>query len=243
MRRGGLLVAAAVIVFANGVVLMEVARNRAAGPVETIQLTERELPLDSRGKEDTGVEVHLNWRRFSLVEDDLSWLDQAKLEELGFDYTRALRDPRHPPLPRPAFVALEYDGPAWEQWLKSAQQDSVARGGTLQTGLISRLVPIDLAKTPEPLLQKYQGRGKYLIVRGVVQLSAWTFQAGGAPKPLRLQPNISELLPGSIHVPRPLSDVLGNLSIATPAAGPRYNLTLAYGRSFEPWIVAEPDGR
>ena len=234
MRRLGLLVAGAIILVTNAVALIEVALNRAGAPVENIQLTERELPLDFREKEDTGVAVHLSWRRFSSVPDDVSWLNQTKLEELGFDYAWAQRHPENPPSPRPAFVALEFDGPAWERWLKSAQQDRVAKDGA------SRLVPIDVAKTPEPLLQKYQDRGKYLIVRGVVQLSAWTFQAGGTPALPRLQPNISELLPGSIHVPRPLSDTLGNLPTATPTASPRYTLTLSYGRSFEPWIVTQP---
>ena len=240
MRRLGLLVAGAIMLVTNAVALIEVARNRAGAPVENIQLTERELPLDFREKEDTGVAVHLSWRRFSSVPDDFSWLNQAKLEELGFDYAWAQRHPENPPSPRPAFVALEFDGPAWERWLKSAQQAGIAERSPVETGLTSRLVPIDVAKTPEPLLQKYQDRGKYLIVRGVVQLSAWTFQAGGAPGPPRLQPNISELLPASIHVPRPISDTLGNLPTPAPPAGPRYTLTLSYGRSFEPWIVTEP---
>ena len=97
MRRRGLLVAAALILVTNAVVLVEVARNRAGAPVETIQLTERELPLNFRGKEDTGVSVSLNGRRFYSVGDDFSWLNQAKLEELGFDYARALRHPQDPP--------------------------------------------------------------------------------------------------------------------------------------------------
>lgn len=42
--------AAAVIVVTNGIVLIEVARNRAGVPIETIQLTERELPLNFREK-------------------------------------------------------------------------------------------------------------------------------------------------------------------------------------------------
>jgi hypothetical protein len=91
---------------------------------------------------------------------------------------------------------------------------------------------VDVAKTPEPLLRKYANGGKYLIVRGLVQLSATT-RLGQ----IQLLPSISQLLPGTIHVPAPLSDALANLPIAPSAASPRYTLTLSYGRNFEPWIV------
>jgi hypothetical protein len=214
---------------------MEVARNRAGAPLETIQLTERELPLNFREKEDTGVGVRLNWERFDPASNEYSWLDRTKLEGLGFDYAKALRDPQHPQLARPAFVALEYDGPAWAEWLKSVQQ---AKPGVTQFELFSRLIPVDVAKTPEPLLIRYPDRRRYLVIRGLVQLSVWTFHVGGGqegqPRP---HPTISEVLPGSIHVPAPLSDALGKLPSPTNMASPRYTLTLSYGRHFEPWLV------
>ncbi len=242
MRQRGILLAAAVIVITNGVVLIEVARNRAGGPIETIQLTERELPLNFREKENTGVSVRLNWQQlFYFVANDYSWLDRTKLEGLGFDCARALREPKRSPLPRPGFVALEYGGPAWEQWLKAVQQADAIRNFSasgMRTEMSSRLFPVDVAKTPEPLLRKYPDRGKYLIVEGVVALSVTTFdpvtrQEGQA----RLQPSISEALPNTIHVPPPLSDALGNLPILPNAASSRYTLTLACGRYFEPWLV------
>jgi len=222
MRRGGLLAAAAVIVVTNGVVLLEVARNRAGGAVETIQLTERELPLNSRAKEDTGVAVRLDWQRFNFDTNEYSWLDRTKLEGLGFDYARALRDPRRPPLPRPAFAALEFEGPAWEKLRDSGQQ--------INPQMRSRLFPVDVASAPEPLLQKYPDRGRYLIVRAVVQLSV-------NPRDARLQPLISEVLPDTIHVPPPLSDALGGLPSVPNITSPRYTLALSYGRHFEPWLV------
>jgi hypothetical protein len=178
--------------------------------------------------------VRLDWQRFDFAMNEYSWLDRRKLEGLGFDYARAMRDPLHPPLPRPAFVALEYDGPAWQKWLNSAQQAGL--GVThyelpSRLELLSRLIPIDAAKSPETLLRKYPDRGKYLIVRGLVQLSATTRQGQ-----LQLLPSISQLLPDTIHVPAPLSDGLANLPIV-PNASPRYTLTLSYGRHFEPWLV------
>ena len=146
----------------------------------------------------------------------------------GFDYDRAARDPLHPPLPRPAFVALEYNGAAWEKWLNSPQRPKVL-GSPLEVH--SRLFPVDVAKTPEPLFRKYPARGRYLIVRGVVQLSSITRQ-----EQIQLLPSISQILPDSIHVPLPLSNSL-DLVVGTNPSSPRYTVTLSYGRSFEPWLV------
>jgi len=226
MRPGGLLIAAAVVVITNGVVLMEVARNRAGAPVETIQLTERELPLNSRQNEDSGLSARLNWRPFGAFPGVFSWLDQTKLEGLGFNYSKAMRDPQHAPLARQAFIVLEYDGAAWEH-LKSASPPT-------QPDLTSRLIPIDAASRSEPLLRKYPDRDRYLIVKGIVQFLITTTSKGQP----QLQPFISEVLPESIHVPPPLSDALGRFPGNTNPASPRYTLTLSYGRSFEPWIVS-----
>jgi hypothetical protein len=231
MRRDGILAAAAVIVITNAIVLIEVARNRSGGPVETIQLTERELPMNVREKEDTGVAVSLNWRRFNFGAHEFSWLDRPKLEGLGFDYVRAMQDPLHRPLPRPAFVVLEYNGPAWEQWLNSAQQAKQFFG--TQPEMYSRLFPVDVASTPEALLRTYPDRAKYLVVKGVVQLSVITRQGE-----LQILPSISQLLPDSIHVSPPISDALANLPMLPNLASPRYTLTLSYGRRFEPWLVS-----
>jgi hypothetical protein len=233
MKPGALLVAAAVVVVTNGVVLLEVARNRAGAPVETIQLTERELPLNFQEKENTGVAVRLDWQRFyPFVEDNYSWLDRAKLEALGFDYARAMREPQRPPLPRPAFVALEFNGPAWEKWLNLAQQSTRPSGTSPE--MYSRLIPIDVATTPDPLLRKYPDRRRYLVVKGVIQLF---FDTSGKRQP-PLRPSISQILPGSIHVPPPLSDAAARFAGRTVTQSPRYTLTVSYGRSFEPWLVS-----
>jgi hypothetical protein len=233
MRRNGLLFAAAIIVLANAFVLIGVARNRS-GPQQSIQLTERELPMIPRGNEDTGVSLRLQWEQLYLgPANSYPWLDRAKLESLGFDCEGALRDPKRRPLDRPAFLVLEYNGAAWEEWQKSIDERKVAPG--FLKAAQSRLFVIDAAKTPEPLLTKYTERQKYLIARGVVRLFVNTWdQKTQNP---RLQSSISELLPGTIHVPLPLSNMLASRSASTPAADFHYAVTLAYGRRFEPWVV------
>lgn len=231
MSRVGTLASAGIIVITNAVLLLEVAHNRQGSPIETIRLTERELPIGYRQNEDSGVSVNFNWRRFAILEDDYSWLDRAKLEGLGFDYARAMREPQRPPLPRPAFVALEFNGPAWEKWLNLAQQST--RSSVTSPEKYSRLIPIDVATTPDPLLRKYPDRSKYLIVRAVVQLSVVTLRQGQP----QIRNPVLQLLPDSIHVPPPMSYALPRLGGPPNLERPRYTLTVSYGRSFEPWVV------
>jgi len=214
MKKPGLLLAAAVVIVSNALVLFGVARNRAGAPVETIQLTQRELPTGFREKEDTGVSLRLNWNK--LVPGRL---DQAKLESIGFNTAAALRDPKHQPLPRPAFVVFEYNGPAWEQWVQAREQEFSQFDPTV----LSRLVPIDAGRSPEPLLQKYSDRQKYLIVRGVIRAFVNT---GTGSKPL--DGSVSEILPQDIHVPP---------SLASAFSASSYTVTLAYGHRFEPWVI------
>lgn len=222
MKKAGLLVAAAIVIVSNALVLAGVARNRAGAPVETIQLTQRELPAGFRQKEDTGVSLHLNSNHYGVFyREKNAWLDRARLDSLGFDTAAALRDRKHQPLPRPAYIALEYNGPAWEQWARRAQDTKPFNRISLD--MQSRLFPIDAAKSPEALLQKYSDRQKYLIVRGVIR--AFVNTGTGTNQ---LEGSVSEILPQNIHVPPPLASSFSTAS---------YTVTLAYGHRFEPWVI------
>jgi hypothetical protein len=137
-------------------------------------------------------------------------------------------------------VVLEYNGPAWEAFQKS-QEERNANRGFPQAMIMqsSRLVSIDAAKAPE-LLQKYVDQRKYMIVRGVVRLGVgiWDLKSQ-TPGAYRLEPSISEIMPGTIHVPLPLSTVLADRSSHTAAANLQYTVTLSYGSRFEPWVLVE----
>ena len=85
-RRGwsrGLILAAIVVTVANAVSLLGVARNRARR-LQTIELTERELPIAYRPEDNSGIEL-----RFTLASDGplaglgLEWLDAVKLRISG----------------------------------------------------------------------------------------------------------------------------------------------------------------
>jgi hypothetical protein len=250
MKRVGLIFGVAVALVSNGVALIGVARNRAAGPVETIQLTECELPLQNEDQENSGVGVGL--RLFGQP----SWmanrtLDQAKLEKAGFDF----RIPAGKStdflalLPRVAYVALEYGGEVWEQWLQQEENDkkqsqSPAQRSGLTGNLerdrmtVSRLVPVDVAKSASDLRRQYPDESKYLIVRAVIV--AWLEEVKDPVTQTVTSRNwvgrVSQILPYYINVPLPYAKLLSPLKPQIGQA-PRYTVTLKYGRNLEPWVA------
>ena len=127
MRRRGPVLAAAVVIAANALALVAVARNRAGEPEAELRLTERELPPAPWTDQSTAVFLRLEWQR-SLPgsKADWPWFDRAKLEALGFDCRHSIdaKDAREHyarMAARPAYVVLEYDGPAYARWSEVGQ--------------------------------------------------------------------------------------------------------------------------
>ncbi len=223
--KSGLLLAAAVVIVSNAFVLIGVSRNRAGAPVETIQLTQRELPKGFQEKEDNGVSLRLAWNLGFTGANGAAWLDEAKLKSLGFDTASALRDVKHQPLPRRAFVVLEYDGPAWQTEREARERQTP--GLDLSAG--SRLIPIDADPSPEVLLKKYPDHQKNLIARCVVRAYVVSWDASTRrAAPNHVEGSVTEILPQTIHVPP---------SQASAFSASSYTVTLAYGQRFEPWVL------
>jgi hypothetical protein len=97
MKRPGLWLGLALILVTNAFVLTGVAYNHSTEPEAVIQLTERELDLSYSVEENTGISLRLEWHQpgsgtYARVEVP-GWLDQAKLESLGFDCSTHMTDP------------------------------------------------------------------------------------------------------------------------------------------------------
>lgn len=235
MRRWGLIGALVLVVLVNAVVLAGVAWNRAGEPVAALVLTERELPLPASGlmrRENSGVALLL---KVSYRSRAPAWLDAAKLEELGFDpeqyAAQRERGERYQkwPLPRSAYVVLEYDGPAWARLLK-AREAGVARlaaqveAGTQAEGVLvrarqqlermrtaeSRLVPIDAGNDPALLRARYSDGSRYIVTRAEIQM-----RYGLRPTYREQQQDdqrvfgfVRHILPGSLYVPLEFHDAL-----------------------------------
>ena len=236
MRRPALWLAILLVLATDAIVLLGVCRNRSGTPSSVIELTERELPLNSPGEENTGVSLRLNWiGQWYFGPGGNDWFDRAKLAEVGFDTSvppsnAAAEFHYRRVLPRDAFVALEYHGEAWQSWFD--RQREIRNGNDSDQQASSRLVAVDVAADAARLRERHPDRKKYLIVRGVVRLQRtqkWDRQARKFTGPFDLQGSITEILPSDIHVPLPFAQVLAKRP-------KRYIVELAYGNHFEPWI-------
>ncbi len=207
MKRRGLLAAAALVVIANAIALVGVARNRASA-LQTIDLTERELPLGYQGEENSGIDLHLAID----YEPGVGSFDAAELQEMGFPAAD---------LARPVYVALEYDGPGW-QALAAKERETRTVAASVILGQ-SRLIPVDASRSADALLTKYGSTGRHLIVRGTVKPGQFV---------VVINPQIHVPLPAAVVLQNPPPPQPGGTE------GPRYTIRLAYGTHFEPWVVS-----
>ncbi len=254
MNRSGLILAIAVVVVSNIFVLMGIGINRAGAPFQAIELTERELTIQTLPEDNSGISMRLNWAPYQVGYGSSldSAINAAKLQELGFDCSIPadpnLHEQRLPP--RVAYAVLEYEGPARENWLRekedfvrthpliSSQMAGRPVPGTsdyLQRG--SRLFVVDAGRKADNLRRKYPDPQRYLIVRAVIAARLYV-----APNTNAKAANtyswhgwVSELLPSEIFVPLPYAKTFWGMG-AWKGTEPRYSVTVQYGRNLEPWI-------
>jgi hypothetical protein len=119
----------------------------------------------------------------------------------------------------------------------------------------SRLLAVDVGSDPIQLRQRYPERNQFVIVRAQVRL--YLAREGktesGERRSAHLRGEVTQLLVDDIHVPFELQAVLDTLSrhegrhgrmssgtFVSPgeAKEPRYEVTLRYGKRYEPWITA-----
>ena len=257
MKNLSLIAAVAVLLIGNAAALIDATRNRSAVESE-ITLTTRELRY-RRDPDNSGVELQLRWtnsneQRWSYGENRLDqnakpWFDEQKLRSIGFDCSVPASDQGaqefyNRQIPRSAFVALEYNGPAWQAWLdaeqRRAEQAKARDYLENQLGSASRLVTIDIDRNPVTLRLRHPDRSSVLILPAVVQI--WLNRAVSVPGrpaiPVRVGGLIQQI-PSEIHVPRPLSrefEMLPKVAANQESTEDRYRVTLRFGRSLEPWV-------
>ena len=154
-------------------------------------------------------------------------------------------------LPRTAYVALECDGPVWQQWLQRAEQDlpgmpeasrqpSAAERLQRDRATKSRLFVIDASQDMAELRSRYPDRSRVLIVRAIIRARMEDVKdlKTGEVIGHNIIGTVAMVLPSDIHVPLPYSRLLAPLEPAAAWQEPRYTVTLQYGRRLEPWVSA-----
>jgi hypothetical protein len=217
MTTRGVLVAVAVLLLANGAILVNVARNRAGNPDAVVRLSQREVTP--------------------------AWTTE-KGAEPGLETNRQ------------AYAVLELAGPAWDRWKaqEQARQDSMQAARPPEArarhaadrpwvegsgATASRLMAVDIGPNPSVLRQQYPDRSRYLILPALYRAEYVTpvrDTADNQVEPGRVEGRITQLLPGTLHVPRPLRDSLLGLGAAAPDSTTRYEFTMKVGRRWEAWV-------
>lgn len=259
MNRTGLILAITVVLASNIFVLIGVSGNRSGVPFETIELTERELTLQSQPKDDSGISLYLNWKQPTTEQLPSgrardAHFDSVKLQELGFNcnYPEGSALPEKFLLPREVFVAFEYDGETWSRWLKSQEGLSASKPQSSATAVVSgrptdlererqgasRLFVVDAARSAGELRNKYPDQRKYLVARAIVaaHLDVEYDPITKAVRSSKWRGYASEIIPSEIHVPLPFAKLLSGLG-SRAGAEPRYTITLQFGRKLEPWVA------
>ena len=273
-----LIAGLAIIVVTNVVALGGVAYNRSGEPDAIVELTERELSLPYRygiNNEDTGLGLRINCRieesgqGYSYGNNSCrgnpAWLNSEKLLELGFEPQPKpkkieKRMAFDKPLPRKAFIVLEYNGPAYQRTLIKAEQDRNEQLLQLSENTDtekyekrvkhikdklenehhhnSRLFAIDAGLDKIALRNKYPDTSQYIIMQALIKPTGKFYQSGG-----EWTGTITQLLASTINISLEHRAVFEPLEVKQPRYNqnkqvPRYKVRVAFGKRAEPWVMA-----
>lgn len=239
MKKYGLIMSIILLLLVNVFVLCGVYYNRSGNTEAYIELTERELSLESfdffsyaLDNENSGISMRLRLGtdsyNFHLPNDD--WFNKKKLEEIGFDCSKPLSDPKaqlyyQKMLSRKTYVVLEYEGKAWEKSKLAAEAELREAAREAQQGEKtkeryqetknrierylkngSHLFAVDVSNDPVSLRKKYSDFSQYIITPAEVRIH---FNEGtesckcndNKKKPPALSGHVQQILVKEIHVP------------------------------------------
>ena len=190
------------------------------------------------------------------------WLNEKKMAELGFDPARLCTNAdirkRPPAFSKVAFLVLEYGGAPYDEALHRADtalaiaKNEAAKypGKNDVTNALemaehetqreriadSRLFAIDAGLDTAILRQKYHDRSRYILVKAQIEpiISLCNEKEDREGR-------ITKLSITSVHVPLQFKKsidaaTMGEKRNWNESKPPRYEVTLAYGKNYEPWI-------
>jgi len=197
-----------------------------------------------------------------------TWLNTQKLQSLGFDIDQIIQksDQSYYSISKESFIVLEYDGDTYQEALKRVKKDIEEKKRTLDSNpqdkqlqsyykiaekslqtrnkFESRLYAIDVGNDPEKLREKYSDRSKYIITKALIALNYdhITKEPYGSITGLSISQINIPLKFRKVFNPIIKKDILkrkkSRMYHHTLQQLPRFQMELAYGKRFEPWIVS-----
>ena len=265
-----LIAGSVLILLTNAVALFGVGYNRSGDPESRLQLTQRELQhsIWRSGKDNSGITLALNWRFEQTDINDSSfgmytsrwgmpvWLDKIKMAELGFDVDKLTGIPEHgrrykEAQPKEALLVLELNGKVYQHQLQRSNgyvgqlrkllaenpdsEEFKRRAKDAEENYLyeqnkgSRLFVIDAGLDLQTLRAAYPDHSRYAIVHGLIRPSMVREK-----NETRVGGYIDELHAERINVP-----LTHRQEFNDPAS---YEVTVAFGKRLEPWIIAATRG-
>jgi hypothetical protein len=222
-------------------------------------------------EENTGLSLRINWNQYNNTYKNILTQQKLESLGFSVPETRKIKDPDSvkQPLARKAYAVLEYDGDAWSQLLSKRQEELSKALENAKTDeqrknlqdnydrferTSSRLMLVDVGQNPTALRTQYPDTGKYLITR--VRVTAHAYFRGNKNNPFQydIQGFVSEILPSTLYVPREYFSLIQRRNHrrtnyynrynpnANDANQPHYQVTLDYGKRYEPWVESVMPG-
>jgi len=249
VRRPALWIAALVVVASNIAALGFVRANRSGQPEAALDLTEREARLLPRDSGNTAITLQLAWVGPSAQAQGApgAWFDAAKLTELGFDFSAPIVNENasfyRGQAPRAVHAAFEFEGESWPRYLSSLPSDAARESA--QRG--PHLVLADVSLDPQSLRARYPDRRRVFIAHATVEV---VFRTVPGKRPVVFG-HVTQAYPIDIAVPPQLRGRFGDMrpqrrpafdpredARGTPLPdGPRYQVQVTWGRTWEPWLA------
>ena len=209
--------------------------NRSGEPRLRITLTERELPLTwGELQNERGAKLRIDYEARYDPLDARNWLTEERLRALGFVFDVMPGAPEAGEtyrrlLPKIAWVAFEYDGPAWRE---IAQRRALTARQEPFVETWSHLVPVDASLDRDALIARYPSG--HFVLRASIQLHYRDAKEKGGPL---VYAGIRRLIPVSISIPFALKDRLATLPARGEFSTPRYEVDIAHGQLGIPYVT------
>jgi hypothetical protein len=185
--------------------LASVSRNRS-GARDPIVLSDREVYMSPRSGDDTSASVWIAWQPSAAMAARMA---PRPPDTSGQEYRS---------LPRAAYVALEFNGPAFRALPIERERDRT-----------TRLVAIDIDRDADVLESRYPNASTHLISAASVRVPPGASYADAI---------VLNLDPPRIHVPRQFAMQLPPYDPRQGRPPQRFEIEVRYGRSYEPWVTA-----